>query len=232
VAILAVLAAGFAQIIRLEARRVGNAVGGAEARALMEEGLALAALRLQTGEEAAYWRADGMARTLTRPGGTVTVRVVDEGGKLDLNAADAGLIERLFGATALGVRPYPAVAQLAAVDEEVWRRFREYVTVHGGPQVNGATAAPDLLELLAPRDVAALLAGRADPAWQPDGPLTERLARGHMVYASTGGSVVSVRLEAVTVNGAMASAEAVVWLGSDGAAPLRRLEWRTPADSR
>jgi general secretion pathway protein K len=96
-AILAVLAAGFAAGTRSEARLARNLLEAARARALAEAGVALATGGLIDNDPAGEWRTDGTPRELSFVEGVVRVRIEDEGGKIDLNASPPALLSGLCG---------------------------------------------------------------------------------------------------------------------------------------
>ncbi len=110
-AILAVLVASFAAATRSETQLSRNLVDGARARALAEAGVAEAIAAL-IGQDRA-WRHDGTPHLLTLAGGKVRVRIEDEAGKIDLNAAPIEVIGGLC--TELRVEPGTTTALLNAV---------------------------------------------------------------------------------------------------------------------
>src|SRR5579883_2372604 len=95
VAILAVLAAGFAATTRSDTRLARNLAEGARARALAEAGVSMAIAGLIATDPRHQWRADGAAHVFSFGGGSIRVRVEDEGGKIDLNTSPPELIAGL-----------------------------------------------------------------------------------------------------------------------------------------
>src|SRR5579883_1838114 len=95
VAILAVLAAGFAATTRSDTRLVRNLVEGARAKALAEAGVSVAIAGLVATDPRRQWRPDGSEHVLSFAGGSIRVRIEDEGGKIDLNTAPPELIAGL-----------------------------------------------------------------------------------------------------------------------------------------
>jgi general secretion pathway protein K len=95
-AILAVLAAGFAAGTRSETRLARNLLEAARARALAEAGVALATGALIDPNHTA-----GTPREMSFDEGVVRVRIEDEGGKIDLNASPPALLSGLC--TELGI---------------------------------------------------------------------------------------------------------------------------------
>jgi general secretion pathway protein K len=100
-AILAVLAAGFAAGTRSETRVARNLLDAAQARALAEAGVALATGALIDNDPTSDWRTDGTLRDMSFDEGVVRIRIEDEGGKIDLNAGPPALLSGLC--TELGI---------------------------------------------------------------------------------------------------------------------------------
>lgn len=94
-AILAVLAAAFALTTRSETHLARNLLAAARARALAEAGVARAAAALLDADPRRQWRADGRPYALALAGGRLRIRIEDEDGKIDLNAAPPELIAGL-----------------------------------------------------------------------------------------------------------------------------------------
>jgi len=95
VAILSVLAAGFAVATRSESRLARNLLEAAQARALAEAGVARADLALLETDPRRHWRGDGTPHELALDSGTVRIRIEDEAGKIDLNFAPPELLSGL-----------------------------------------------------------------------------------------------------------------------------------------
>lgn len=100
-AILAVVAAGFAAGTRSEARLARNLLEAARARALAEAGVALATGALIDNDATSEWRTDGTPREMSFAEGVVRVRIEDEGGKIDLNTGQPALLSGLCATLAL-----------------------------------------------------------------------------------------------------------------------------------
>lgn len=95
-ALLAVVAAGVAANSQSESQLAHNRLERVEARSIADAGVALAVAGLMVPDITQRWHADGGARTIPYGGGTVTVTVQDEGGKIDLNQAPPELIGSLL----------------------------------------------------------------------------------------------------------------------------------------
>lgn len=101
VALLTALVGTFALLARTEGLQgravVGGAVGGSAARA----GVEMALVRVAATDPRYQWRPDGRPYAWRFGEADLTVRIVDEDGKVDLNQADAGLLAAL--AQAVGI---------------------------------------------------------------------------------------------------------------------------------
>ena len=141
-ALLAVLAAGFAADTRGEARQARNLLENARAQALAEAGMSLAVVGLLDRNPATQWPADGTPRDVAFDGGHLHIVIQDEGGKVNLNTAAPELLAGLL--TRVGVAP---AQRDAVVDAIVTHRL----------QAEGAAQAPNSV---------ALVAGEAPPAFE------------------------------------------------------------------
>jgi general secretion pathway protein K len=94
-ALMALLATGFAAASRTETRIAHNRVESARARAVAEAGVAEAIAGLLEANPATQWHADGTVRTVNFGGAAIRITVQDEGGKLDLNWAPPEQLSRL-----------------------------------------------------------------------------------------------------------------------------------------
>lgn len=106
--------------VRRESTLTRNALDGATARHLADAAVHLVAAALAEPASAEQIRIDGAPMPLTIEGATVQVRVLDEGGKVDLNEAPAELLRGLL--IALGAKPSDASALATAI--AVWRDQR------------------------------------------------------------------------------------------------------------
>jgi general secretion pathway protein K len=104
--LIGLIAAAFLRETRLGTTFARTTVENAKAEQLAEAGVQRAFLGLLDDNPATAWRADGRVYRIALGEGAVAVRVVDEGGKIDLNHADAAALGRLFRAA--GVEPNAA----------------------------------------------------------------------------------------------------------------------------
>ncbi|WP_426687409.1 general secretion pathway protein GspK [Rhodanobacter ginsengiterrae] len=115
--LLAILLGGYAALARTEGLQARYQFAQTQAHYAAEAGLMRAAYALQDPQAKQRWMADGRPYTFHYDGATITVRAIDEGGKVDLNAASPDVLLALFQAA--GLKPAPA---RALVDHVVdWR---------------------------------------------------------------------------------------------------------------
>nr|BAL55706.1 general secretion pathway protein K [uncultured Gammaproteobacteria bacterium] len=117
VAALSLLAASFGLGVRREARLAVNLAEAAKLRAAAEAGIQYAAFMLTQPDSERRFRADGSVYALVLDELEVRVQVVDEGGKVDLNQADEGLLRAIL--TYLTQDPDRAAALASAILD--WR---------------------------------------------------------------------------------------------------------------
>jgi general secretion pathway protein K len=95
-ALLSVLAVGFASNARTELLIVRNQIEAARARAVAEAGISLAILELTQVSPELRWIADGREHVLAYGESRIRVSVQDEAGKIDINQAPDELLDGLF----------------------------------------------------------------------------------------------------------------------------------------
>ncbi|HYD69051.1 hypothetical protein [Azospirillum sp.] len=202
---LATLAVAFTASSRLEVRRVANLADAAQARALLDAGIALAIAGLHDPEPARRTPLDGRARERTVAGARVAYRVFDESGRLNLNRAPPDRLARLFEAAGAGPgdaadltaavlaargdarreagRPFLSVEELAhlpGLEPDLHRRVAPALSVDAdGERLNGPTApalALAAMPNLSPQDREAVLDLRRNPSRPTDPGLAARLA--------------------------------------------------------
>ena len=111
----------------MQGRYLGRSV---IARGAAEAGVDVAAMHLQGLDPAQRWIPDGRANQFDFEGHRVQVRVVDEGGKIDLNFATPELLVGLL--TAVGVEQGRARSLSGAIQD--WRDEDELVNLEGGAE--------------------------------------------------------------------------------------------------
>lgn len=117
VALLAALVGAFALSARIEQIQGRVLVHRVATDQAARAGLEYALARLREGDPQLAWVPDGRSYDWAFGGVPVQVRVVDESGKVDLNAADQTLLAGLM--TALGADPAQAARLAAAIED--WR---------------------------------------------------------------------------------------------------------------
>lgn len=103
----------FALTARTEGLQARNLVRASAARHLAEGGIELAVLRLLSGDEGRRWIPDGRVYRVEFEDARLELRIVDETGKVDLNAATPDLLAGLLHA--LGVPAARAQALAGAI---------------------------------------------------------------------------------------------------------------------
>ena len=94
--LLSLLAAAFLSMTRADLAIARNGIESARARALADAGVTRAVLAVADADPERRWRADGTRYAWRFGGGTVTVTIVSESGKIDLNTAPEPVLESLF----------------------------------------------------------------------------------------------------------------------------------------
>lgn len=129
-ALLAALIGAFAmtaQVEYLQGRTLSHGLAAAEAA---RAGLEYAATRTSDPDPAQQWLADGRAYRWRFGDAEVEVRIVDEFGKVDLNAAEAATLAALM--RAVGTQPDVADAVAAAIVD--WRDPDDLTQPQGGAE--------------------------------------------------------------------------------------------------
>ncbi|MCE5231945.1 MAG: type II secretion system protein GspK [Mizugakiibacter sp.] len=127
VALTAILLGGFAAMARTEVLQARYQRDHAVARYAAEAGLARAVYALRENDPARHWVADGRAYAFRFDDAEVRIEITDEAGKVDLNAADAPALRRLFAAA--GADPARVEALADAVLD--WRDVDDLARAHG-----------------------------------------------------------------------------------------------------
>jgi general secretion pathway protein K len=117
VVLLSVVALGFQSVSRSGIRHAQATVDRARAEALADAGVALAITTLLEPAHHEALRTDGSERVYRFGADTVLLSIQDEGGRIDLNEAEAPLLQGLF--VSAGVAPERARALADAVLD--WR---------------------------------------------------------------------------------------------------------------
>ena len=252
VSLLAVIAASFATTQRAEIVGARNQVASAEARGLADAGVQRAVMTLATGGEAATH--NGSEREWAFPTGKVITSVRAEGGKVDLNGADAGLLAGLLAAggadnpdrlaaAVIDFRDADADPQPGGAEDGDYRsaglaheaKDRPFEREDELLQVLGMTRA--VYDAVAPAVTVYSRSRGIDPATAPAAALAA-LPGMSAAQADQGGAlgdspylvpsaipIVTIRAEAETEGGAVFVREAVVALTPGARKPFHILTW-------
>jgi general secretion pathway protein K len=239
-ALLALLALGLGQGVRTGTSLARHQLDAARAEALAEGGAALAALDLMAAGGPGGLPPAGRRRVVQRGEAEVTLRVTDEHGRVDLDAAAPALLAGLLAAAGVpmaadgravalaGAAPLrtAALSGLPGMTPALHARLAEAVTVHSGSAgVDPYVAPPLVLDALPGLDERLKRELRA-ALGEPDGDLDRQLEAAVGPWlARSDRTLYRVRVEARLAAGAVAVQEAVLRL-RPGAAPVV-LEWRS-----
>ncbi|MAL03092.1 MAG: general secretion pathway protein GspK [Arenimonas sp.] len=135
--LLAGLVAAFAFTARIEALQDSALRHRVAGQLAAEAGVEVAVLKLGNADPNLRWLPDGRPYAFSYAGYELQVRVQDEAGKLDLNAAEAGLLTNLL--VALGVDADRAQALAGAIQD--WRDPDSLLALGGGAEDRDYAAA-------------------------------------------------------------------------------------------
>lgn len=130
IALLAMLVGAFALTARMESWQGQVARDGSIAREHARAGLEYALVRVADTQAPTRWLPDGRRYRWAFAGSRVEVRLVDEGGKIDINQADAALLSALMRVR--GVETEQAAALAAAMLD--WRDADNLNQPQGGAE--------------------------------------------------------------------------------------------------
>lgn len=130
VALLAALIGAFAMTAQIEYLQGRSLDRGLVAAQAARAGLEYAAVRVADPDPLRQWQPDGRLHRWEYAGAQVEVRIVDESGKLDLNAADAATLAALM--QVLGAEPELAESLAAAILD--WRDPDDLTQPRGGAE--------------------------------------------------------------------------------------------------
>jgi general secretion pathway protein K len=128
--LLAIMLGGFAALARTEGLQARYQFAQTRAHYAAEAGVVRAIEGLQTPDANARWVADGRAYVFPFDDAQVNITVVDEDGKVDLNAASDDVLTALFKAA--GVAADKAKSLSAAIQD--WRRPGDAALPNGAKQ--------------------------------------------------------------------------------------------------
>ncbi|MEW9624655.1 general secretion pathway protein GspK [Rhodanobacter geophilus] len=117
--LLAILLGGYAVLARTAALQTRYQFAATRAHYAAEAGLMRAIYSLQDPDAKQRWSGDGRVYPFDFDGAKVQVSMIDEGGKVDLNAATPAVLQALFRAAGLDA----AAAGRLAANVADWRSF-------------------------------------------------------------------------------------------------------------
>jgi general secretion pathway protein K len=138
-ALLAILLGSFALLARSESLQARHYYDATRARYAAEAGIAHAAFALAFPDQSLRWLPDGRRYEVGYADAMLDIRVTDESGKLDINAADEALLSAFFQVMGLDLLESGALA--AAVMD--WRDPDDLVTLNGAEADDYAAAGLD-----------------------------------------------------------------------------------------
>jgi len=130
IALLAMLVGAFALTARMESWQGQVARDGSVVREHARAGLEYALVRVVDSQAQTRWLPDGRAYSWSFAGSRVVVRLIDEGGKVDINQADANLLAALLRVR--GVEADRAASLAAAILD--WRDADNLSQPQGGAE--------------------------------------------------------------------------------------------------
>lgn len=211
IALLAALIGAFALTARIERLQERVLSQGAVASEAARAGLEMALVRLDDPDPRRHWVADGRLYHWHYAGMPVDVRVVDEQGKVDINAAAPGLLAGLFRAVAV---PADQATRLASAMVD-WRDADQLTQPQGGAE------DPEYAS-------AGLPYGAKDAPFETVAEAEQVLGMTPAIYARVA-PYLTVFTGNGTPNTAFAAGPVLTAMGLDGAALVSAREAQRPA---
>lgn len=178
IALVAVLMGGFTVLARTENLQARHLLDSTRARYAAEAGIHLAAWALRQRDPLARWVPDGRPYKLSLDGAEVTIKVLDESGKIDINVADVQQLALLFAST--GVEPTRAEKLAAAIFD--WRDPDDAVSVNGAEEPDYESAGLSY----APANAPFITVGEVQQVLGMDYALMRKLEPAITVYSGHG----------------------------------------------
>jgi len=135
-ALLAILLGSFALLARGESLQARHLYDTTQGRYAAEAGVNRAIHALAAPDVLQRWVPDGRPYQFDYAGASIEIKVVDESGKLDINAADLALLQAFFVGS--GVELDAAEALAAAIVD--WRDPDDLVSINGAEDAEYAAA--------------------------------------------------------------------------------------------
>lgn len=147
ITLLTVIAANFAFSMRGEAHITRNLLSAAQAQAQADGGVWRAVYELlkPTGD-AQRWQGNGLVHQLNTAEAVLLISILDESGKIDLNAAPEDLLKGLF--LSVGIGQEAAVSLVDAIVD--WRDPDKLKRLHGAEETEYRAAGKEYVPSNAP----------------------------------------------------------------------------------
>ncbi len=136
VGMLAMMAAATQALILSSAAMEKRVLEGAQAHAILDAAVTRAVLGISDGRIEQRWRVDGIATEFKYEGVVVRVKVQDQLGLIDLNAADGSLIKQLL--LSAGLTDDAAASMTDKILD--WRSATDLKRLHGASDADYASA--------------------------------------------------------------------------------------------
>lgn len=143
--------------LRDGAKIVDNTTAIARGEALMHAGVELAISRLTTGDILSRWRADGSQRSVDVGDYTLKLTVSAESGRININMADAGLIDGLLRSLDLSPVEVATIRNRILARRDPNRDRQKSGSESFGKKTEGSASAPENLPFVDPSDIARVL---------------------------------------------------------------------------
>jgi general secretion pathway protein K len=127
VTLLSIVAAGYVVVARTEVLQARHVFDTSRARHYAEAGLNIAAFELRNPDAEARWFVDGRPYQLRLDDVELSIRIVDESGKVDINVVGEELLQSLF--IAAGVEDTQALSLAQAIVD--WRDADDDAGLYG-----------------------------------------------------------------------------------------------------
>ncbi len=135
-ALVTILLGSFAVLARSESLQARHLFDTTQARYAAEAGINRAVYALAAPDPLARWAPDGRSYSFEYAGADIEIQVIDESGKLDINAAEMTLLEAFFKGS--GLEEAAAQALAAAIVD--WRDPDDLISINGAEDAEYAEA--------------------------------------------------------------------------------------------
>ncbi len=136
IVLLTVLVSSYVQSASTEGQQARFMLNTTQARYAAEAGMHRAIFELYNPTTDMRWKGDGRPYEMTFDGANVTIEIVDETGKIDINLSDQKLLAAMFARA--GVEPLRAEKLAGAVVD--WRDPDELVSINGAEKAEYISA--------------------------------------------------------------------------------------------